>query len=188
MSSFDDMSEQGLRLQLQNTINSLAKDVNDYQMDLEDIVDHITATLPLLEYLCKTALNVSHLGHPKSMQELVKAAEDITLQHLGGALLGEMQMRHASLGPMDDLGMNQEEERRNAEMQFQNAYDKSISDSHFVPMEDEPVGEKKEFIPTGEYDSVGEDTMDETIGDAMGYDENVIDADAQDDYLDDNDE
>ena len=44
MSNFDDMNEQGIRNQLQDTVNSLAKDVNDYQMDLQDIVDQANHT------------------------------------------------------------------------------------------------------------------------------------------------
>ena len=80
-----DMSEQNVRGQIQDTLNTLSETANDYQMNTDDIVDQISLNLPFLEYLCKTALNVSHLERPKTMQELVNTAEDITLQHLGGA-------------------------------------------------------------------------------------------------------
>ena len=130
------MNEQEIRAQIQNTLNSLTEDANDYQMPLQDIVDHISATLPLLEYLCKTALNVSSLEHPKTMQDLVNIAEDITLQHLGGTLVDDMKARHAGLDLEDEP---QEEQRKNAEEEFQRAYDKSIHDSHFkmaAPLQD----------------------------------------------------
>ena len=174
MSNFDDMNEQGIRNQLQDTVNSLAKDVNDYQMDLQDIVDHITATLPLLEYLCKTALNVSHLGHPKSMQELVSAAEDITLQHLGGSFLGEMQERHSTLEPIDEFEKSYIDEKQEAEKAFQAAYDKSVSDSQFEQME-EIEENKREFVPTSEYDEVGSDIGEDNTYSNAVYDESMID-------------
>lgn len=133
MFELDDMNETKIRAQLQNALNSLTQDVNDWQMDLQDIVDHITATLPLIEYLCKTALNVSRLDHPKSMEALVSAAEDVTLQHLNGTLLNEMRERHSGLESIDNMYEDDKLVKQQAEQAFQKAYDKSLSDSEFIP-------------------------------------------------------
>ena len=165
MMNFNDMSENSLRSQIRDTLNALAASANDYQMDTADVVEHITSTLPYLEYLCKTALNVSVLERPKSMQDLVATAEDIVLQNLGGHYMDTMNVQKEHDSDVEGILSSMAEET------FQKAYYKSVSDSHFEyalvsltngePVLDEIETEDETVVEEPVLDEI--ETEDETV-------------------------
>ena len=163
------MNEQEIRDEIQNALKSLQGDVNDYQSTIEDIVDHITSTLPYIEYLCKTALNVSQLNRPKSMQDIAKIAEDITLQNLGSAYVGDMRKRYEALGLTESLDDDRVKQKVDSEKVYDQAYAKStdtINESYAFDgaeltsddgMEESPVESTEELVE----ETVSEDFVSE---------------------------